>query len=561
MKKYFLLVIAVCTVFFTANDIASANTLDYRNGWFDNNQDKFTVNFPNVVDNNLNTYKSINSDTNVVIDLAEGISLDILSFYAHASNYSHEYNFYNSAGQKIKTYELLLSSTQKETINVALNLVDVKKIIITRGSINLTNIYEIEIFERKPRKTVSELSVSSTTHSSLNLRWVNPTDDDFSGTFIKQGGKVIATLDANATSYNIKDLDIDTDYKFEVAAVYQDGTISRGVEVSGKTKKAPTVKDLKATATSYRAKLTWINGVTDHVGVVIYKDNNKVIQLDKNFTYYDIKDLDEETTYSYQVALLFKNGVESQKANITFETKPVKKEVSNLTATANAYDVSLMWKMPEYKSLDFVRIYRQKPSGNLLARTFATEKYDPLFETNGTTFKDLTVNADTEYTYKVTTVDVDDNETVGEFVTIRTKKVVVAGGKTEEDENGDYVITWTSPTIGKIQVLIAGKEYATVPAADKKIVIPKDKMKFDLLGNPDVMLVPLDENGNPVGDGNKPGTPGSIGGIQLGDLGLDPKSLITVVAGLLALIGLIMLLAMSFRLTPKLIELLKNNFR
>nr|WP_011154341.1 hypothetical protein [Lysinibacillus sphaericus]AAP86225.1 LP1G.08 [Lysinibacillus sphaericus] len=243
------------------------------------------------------------------------------------------------------------------------------------------------------------------------------------------------------------------------------------------------------------------------------------------------------------------------------------KEVTNLTAIPTAQDVSLKWKMPEYKELEKARIYRQKTDVGLFVRMFrSASTYEPLFETNGTTFKDLTVKADTEYTYKVTTVDTNDNESEGKTIKIRTKKMSVSGGGTEKDENGDYTITWTSPTTGKIKVLVGGKEYAVVSASDKKIVIPKNKMEFDILGNPDVQLIPIDEDGNEglpskpgagEGTGNGGGIGDIVGGSDLADL-LSPSNLLKAGMGLVALVGSILLIRMAFILAPKLIRLIRN---
>ena len=219
--------------------------------------------------------------------------------------------------------------------------------------------------------------------------------------------------------------------------------------------------------------------------------------------------------------------------------------------------------MPLYDDLQFARIYRKKDNSEFGAKLKALfvndDGYIPLFETNGTNFKDLTVASDTAYTYKVTTVDNADNETLGITVKTKTPKMSVGGGGTNIDENGDYLITWESPVTGKIKVLIAGKEHAIVPAADKKIIIPKDKMKFDLLGIPDVQLIPIDDSGN-EGIPSKPGGGGIGDIIGGGDTAAEitPENTLDMAVGLFLLVGGFLLLGMSFWLVPKLIRLIRQ---
>ncbi len=142
-----------------------------------------------------------------------------------------------------------------------------------------------------------------------------------------------------------------------------------------------------------------------------------------------------------------------------------------------------------------------------------------------------------------------------------------SGGGIEKDPNEDYVITWTNPITGKMKVLVGGKQYAIVPASDKKIVIPKDKMVFDLIGNPDVQLVPIDENGNEgipskpggSGVGNGGGIGDIVGGGEVGKV-VNPENTLKGGVELLKVIGGFILLGLSFLVVPRLIKLIRNSF-
>ena len=181
------------------------------------------------------------------------------------------------------------------------------------------------------------------------------------------------------------------------------------------------------------------------------------------------------------------------------------------------------------------------------------EEYDPLFETNGTYFNDLTVKPETSYTYLLTSYLSSGEETKGVTIDVETPPVEISGGDTNVDEeSGDYVITWTEPTEGKILVAVGGKEYAVVNASDLKITIPKEDMKFDKLGYPDVTLTPLDENEVPIGKPSKPGDMGSVVGDV--EINLNENNLLQMGVGLLGVIGGFVLLGLAFLVVKKLIN-------
>lgn len=132
----------------------------------------------------------------------------------------------------------------------------------------------------------------------------------------------------------------------------------------------------------------------------------------------------------------------------------------------------------------------------------------------------------------------------------------------EKLPNGDYLFKWEEPTKGKVKILVGGKEFAVVAASDKQILIKKADLKYDVFGNPDVKLIPISESGlegEPINPNNPDGGFGGIGGIDDTFKNLfTPNTLLKVSFALLALVGGILLLRMSFMVVPKLIELIKG---
>lgn len=200
-------------------------------------------------------------------------------------------------------------------------------------------------------------------------------------------------------------------------------------------------------------------------------------------------------------------------------------EVSELKVETSYNRVDLSWKLPQLENFHHINIYRKTISQEQTAiesfffgtKAYASDEMRKIFETNGTYFNDLTVSPDTKYEYKLTTTTNDNEESTGvniEVVTLPEPEPQIEGGGYTEDENGDFLFTWTSPTTGTVKVLIDGVEYTTVVASVKQVLIPKEDMKFDIFGNPKVSLVPISETGK-IGQPTKPKNDGKIGGVQM----------------------------------------------
>lgn len=534
---------------------------DYSTGWFDKNPGKFTAPL-SIYDNNLQTAYTIPKGGTMTIDFKEPITKGVLGYYSKCSMLYGKMTVYSGSTIVYET-----SAPQDICVNYRAFVIDkpITKVVFA-ASINAAMIiYEFDVFtEINPEEylKVENLKVINKSIDEVNVEWNMP--KRAVGTRIYLDGVLVDSLNKDGTTYKIKGLVANKEYRISVSAIYKTGE-SELSDLSVVTNKIPNlpsdfvsvnnINDVSAVFKMNVDKLEYlpksikiyksIDDSKEYMNVPVYSSN----PIEKK-----IDNLKVNTTYKYFVSADYgKTGV-TEKLLIVFKTLEPNREVESLSAVATAQEVSLRWKMPEYQDLDVARIYRQKSDAGVFARTFRAEStYEQIFETNGTTFKDLTVKADTEYTYKVTTVDTNDNETEGKIIKVRTKKMSVSGGDTEKDENGDYVVTWTSPTKGKIKVYVGGELYATVDAVTQKYTIPGKDMKYTQLGGPDVKLMPVAEDGTegemitPEGTGLPP-----IDGVFDGD------DLLGTTMQLVAIVGGLILLSLSFPVVRKLIKLIRN---
>lgn len=317
------------------------------------------------------------------------------------------------------------------------------------------------------------------------------------------------------------------------------------------------VKNVKANIDGRDITLTWTNPDSDWFNHVnIYKEGELITRVDAPNN--SITLLEEHLigySYEYELRAVDAFHNESEGVFITVEIPIPQTEVIDLKAEPQFNRVNLSWKNPSYNDFHHVIIYR-KDNVNirnafdnfLFGTVYADDEFKAIFETNGTYFNDLTVKPERTYQYKLTTESIDGVESDGVTITVTTPPEPppkMGGVEQEQDENGDYVFKWTSPTEGTVKILVGGEEYATVPASDRQITIPKDDMKYTPLGNPDVRLVPISESGK-EGSPTYPGTVGGGGSIKIP---FTPKDVLTSAVQLFGVVGPFLLLILAIYVT------------
>lgn len=335
------------------------------------------------------------------------------------------------------------------------------------------------------------------------------------------------------------------------------------------------VTDLSETHTHDSMNLRWNNPTG--IGLketVIKKDGIEIVRLSNTATSYSLRNLIPDSTYEFEVISVYSDGTAApaQKITVITDKPPQPGEVESLTAKPTHERVNLSWELPDSNILKHVNIYRDerrdmafldKALGFTSVSAAATTK---IFETNGTYFNDLTVKPETEYEYTLTTLDTFNRESEGVTKVVQTLEApppeIIGGGYTTDPATGDFIYYWSEPNKGEVKILIAGKEYKIVNAADKKISIPQSDMKYTGLGDPNVSLVPIGTDGK-VGGPVKPGLNGVGSGDSLENVKLpfEFKDLITSSNGLFFLIGGFVLLLLAFIFVPKFVRMIMQSFK
>lgn len=308
--------------------------------------------------------------------------------------------------------------------------------------------------------------------------------------------------------------------------------------------------------------------------IIVKKDGVQIADQPVSQVGMPVSGLKSDTTYKFEVFAVYDNGT-AEPAVLTVTTKPDPKpaeDVISLEANATYEKVDLSWKLPASENFKHVNIYRQTAEKTalidrilLIDTVSAAPAGKKIFETNGTYFNDLTVEPETTYQYTVTTTSTDLVESAGVSKTVTTPKKPdpeIVGGEFEKDPaTGSYIYRWTQPDTGQVKVIVGGKLYKTVNAADKAIVIPLKDMKFKGLDEPDVRLIPVGEDGKEGAAVVPPAVGGGTGGmLDKVDLPFNASELLGTGTGLFWLVGPFVLLALAFLLVPKLRNMMVRAF-
>lgn len=552
-------------------------TNDYRSGLFDNNLDLIkNHNFDPALIDNSGSHVSMENKSYFV----EFINpVNLTGFYLKTSDSFDEVgytvSFLSDTNSTIGSYTIF---DRNKSVYISNNLKSVKKIILQTVSKKHRNLFGVEFFVDPAQfyASVENLTVKNLTEVSAKIEWVNPNSESLIGNKVYINDELFKNSENPIESIDLKDLKADTDYKITVSSVYENN-IEVFADITLKTEKDTTtppkdVTNLKATQAGDHVKLTYVfPDDADFSYVNIFRDNLLIKANVKETEFLDVNS-QLNKTHTYKVIAYDEDGNGSP--GVTTSISLGAKEVTNLQAKAPKSDrVELSWDNPKRSDFETVYIYRKTNTATpLFKRIFSfgrsVEEYDPLFETNGTIFNDLTVEADTKYTYKVTAF-LAGKESDGKTVEVKTPKTVVdGGGVTPNPDPTDptkppisYTITWDEPTKGKIKVLIGGKEYTVVPAADKKVVIPAADMKFTAIGIMDVKLVPINDAGEETGEGALPGggIPG-IGDVTGENAPLNANNVLKFGIQLLAIVGGFVLLGLAFKVVPKLVVMIRDSF-
>ncbi|MFC4323686.1 fibronectin type III domain-containing protein [Litchfieldia salsa] len=218
-------------------------------------------------------------------------------------------------------------------------------------------------------------------------------------------------------------------------------------------------------------------------------------------------------------------------------------EITDLSITSTTSSVEASYILPSDEDFSHLEIYRD----NQLLKSDYTSN----------TFQDVNLEGSREYTYKIISVDVNGNKSKGKESKITTKTPEtpkLEGDSITKDEEGDFLISWDSPTTGTISLSIGGKEYANIPAETGSFTIPKEDMEYTTLGFPDVKILAVSDDGL----ASEEQSPEGVKELNKVQIGFGAKDVLIISMKLLGLVAPILLFSLALWYPKPLMNLVKK---
>jgi hypothetical protein len=188
--------------------------------------------------------------------------------------------------------------------------------------------------------------------------------------------------------------------------------------------------------------LSWIKpSDNDYSKAEIYLNNELFTVLSGSVQTYPFTGLSSETSYSVKIVSLDNTGNKSNGSTITVKTNmtpdtSAPANVTNLTGVQTHNSIRLTWTNPEDQDFAKVRVYED---GVYRKSVTAAEGSNAFFDN---------LNPETEYTFKVTSVDTTGNESLGTTIAVMTLPLPVVKDLKNVDANAKYdrvKLSWELP--------------------------------------------------------------------------------------------------------------------
>ncbi|GAA0471944.1 hypothetical protein [Alkalibacillus silvisoli] len=294
--------------------------------------------------------------------------------------------------------------------------------------------YTITTEEPQEKLNIKELQYITNTNS-IELTYFIPEHDGFNYVQFYLNEEVYGITEEE--KYSITDLEPNTSYEIGFKSVYEDGeeTETETINVTTNEPELENVENISANENIGSIDLIYnlptTNGF-DHLEIYLNGELHTTTAEEE----YSITGLEPSTSYEIGFKSVYEDGEETDLKTVDVttnepEVEPGQQEVQNLTADNSEEEkINLSWDNPEYY-FDKAIIYRKTTSeghevslNSLNFNLFQSytvhadetgDDHEPIFETNGTEFSDLTVEEGNEYEYKVTT-EYDGIESEGVYV-------------------------------------------------------------------------------------------------------------------------------------------------
>ncbi|MBX0351823.1 MULTISPECIES: fibronectin type III domain-containing protein [Bacillus cereus group] len=396
-------------------------------------------------------YTSLNKQDDFVVDLGESMDLNSIKFHtfnAGPNGYrGAEIRFFDNDGKMLLGYSLEeFKYFDKEYYQFANTIKGARYVRFTYNSFTGDGFlfYEFIVTETKKGKTgafppkgnnavlpndvgvndvilpmieIENLNAVAGVND-INFNWTNPSDSNFNGVQIYNGESLVATLNKDAKSYNVRGLEADKNYNFRFVSMYGNG-ISKGVQKEVKTlvdpKKVPPsnvtnlkVSDIKSTS----VKLSWVNpSDNDLKGLRIFNGDKLIAEtgIVDNFL---VKDLKPNTSYEFKVVAVDNDSNLSGSSTVratTLEfadTEPPEAP-KGLAVKQGSESLFLTWKNNTEKDLAGYNVYLdgKKVNSTLVDNPFFTLR---------------SLKNDANYKVQISAVDKSGNESILSSVVIGT---------------------------------------------------------------------------------------------------------------------------------------------
>ncbi|GEL76576.1 fibronectin type III domain-containing protein [Tenuibacillus multivorans] len=408
MYKRFIIVLLIGLFLLIIIPIHSAAYNNYENGMLDddslikeNNLD------PAVYDNDLDTSFTLNEDDSHYVEFNEPVNITAIYLNSESdSSYSHGYvTFIYNDG----TSEELDNRMPDENGIIILETTkeDVVKITIQNPRLYKSYLYEVDFYDESDYTPVPPPELEEVTNlqieenlNNINLTYDVPTYNGYNKTNIYIDGELNGS--DTTGSYTVEGLEPNTIYDIKVTTVNTDGNESIGLIETFTTLEEPLDSDG--------------DGIPDHEdeypndfdndGIPDSEDSDRDGDGIPN-NEDDYPDDPENTPIDSDG-----DGIPDHEDPLPDDPENEIPEVKNLSIDVKAEEgrADLTWGKPD-QHFGKAIIYRRTLEGTdttaynglfspLVVQ--AAETYTPLFETNGTTFSDLTIQDNQDYEYKVT---------------------------------------------------------------------------------------------------------------------------------------------------------------
>lgn len=380
-----------------------------------------------MFDNNLvNHIENVDRNKSFTYNLVFKRPLDITGLfygnYTNGSNRFKTYYFYDEDNVLLKSFTT--SIVNSETKYVPLDLKSVKSIKYEMSA--YATMTELDFFVDPASLFSSVIDLNShISYDSAYFTWKNPIDSFFSGNRVYLND-ILLHSNSIFNSYNLKDLEFDTDYKFTISAMYD------GIEIfyhyTFKTLPDPGDITPPLDSTSFdllpflnAVELSFKPSLSDDVSHYKLYRNGVLIKDNLTDLKYLDENLDEYTSYVYKLTVVDKSGNESKGVSKTVKTltsadlvppAEVKnlKIVEDYTVTSRSLveqlNAKITFDVPDDSDFSHVVLVRD---GVVLTDNLTSN-----------IFLDVRLKEMTSYSYKLHTVDLNGNRSPGVTVNFKT---------------------------------------------------------------------------------------------------------------------------------------------